>query len=145
MKSAKAMRVLTLAGTVLLFLPIGFMLLTSAVGSITRKQFLMDYMIPSELFPIIFAGAVMLTVASFRTGCRKKQSVFLLVIMCAALFASQAVAVLTGLASGRTAAEGLPLYTVLTLMALYNIAAAADIINGICMYKSERSKNRSEE
>ena len=137
-RSSKAMRVLTMVGTVLLCLPIGFMLLTSVIGSISRKQFLMDYMIPAELFPIVLAGAVVLIVVAFRTRCSKKRSAWLLIIMCAALFACQGLAVLTGLASGRTAAEGLPFYMVLALMILYDITVVAEIINGILIYREQR-------
>lgn len=142
-KNSKAMRVLTIVGTVLLFLPIGFMLLTSAVGSIARRQFLMDYMIPAELFPVVLAGALILLVAALRTGCRKKQSILLLVLMCAALFACQGLAVLTGLASGKTAAEGLPFYVVLGLMILYDIIVVADIVNGILVYREQNAQGNT--
>lgn len=60
----------------------------------------------APVFPVVLAGAVILIVAALRTGCRKKQSILLLVLMCTALFACQGLAVLTGLASGKTAAEG---------------------------------------
>ena len=66
MKATKAMRILTVVGTVLLALPIGFMLVTSVIGSIMRKQFLMDYMIPAELFLLVLAGAVALVAVAFR-------------------------------------------------------------------------------
>ena len=140
MKATKAMRILTMVGTVLLALPIGFMLATSVIGSIMRKQFLMDYMIPAELFLLVLAGAVALVVAAFRTGQNKKQTLICLAVTCAALFACQGLAVVTGLASGRTAAEGLPLYAVMGLLIVYDVMVVVDIICGIILFRKERDR-----
>jgi len=140
MKATKAMRILTVVGTVLLALPIGFMLVTSVIGSIMRKQFLMDYMIPAELFLLVLAGAVILVVAAFRTGLNKKQTLLCLAGTCAALLACQGLAVVTGLASGRTAAEGLPLYAVMGLLIVYDVMVVVDIIGGIILFMKERAR-----
>lgn len=118
-------RVLALIGTILVLLPIAFMLLTSAIGTARSGSFRMDYLIPGELFPLIVLGGGLLTIAArlaHREARRRRLIEWSFGIAVASLILSQGLAVVTGLASGETPAEGLPWIAVLAIFAIYDLA-----------------------
>ena len=45
-------RLLAVVGTVLVWTPILFAVLTSVAGTISRRMFRFDYLMPAELFPV---------------------------------------------------------------------------------------------
>ena len=61
-------RILALLGTILCGCRSRLTLLTAAIGSIGRRSFHMDYLMPGELFPSAFLGALLLVWAAFRAG-----------------------------------------------------------------------------
>ncbi len=70
-KNIKVTKVIAFIGTVLIWLPILFTLVTSVVGSISFGSFRMDFLMPAELFPMELSGALLLMWASIRSGILK--------------------------------------------------------------------------
>lgn len=128
-------RVLALLGTIAVWLPILFMLLTGVIGSIRARAFRMDYLIPAELFPIVLAGGGLLLWAAFRARRRRRLIGWSCVSAVAALILSQGLAVVTGLASGETPAEGWPYILVLSLLAIYDLAVVAIGVGGVLLLR----------
>lgn len=134
MKSKKMMKILTIIGTILLFVPFVFMVLTSIVGSIIRQKFLMDYLITMELFPVILIGSLMIVVVSFMAKINKKRSIALTSLLCLSLIAPQAIAVVTGIASGDTPPQGAMWLLILFLVLMYNVILTAVCVNAVRIY-----------
>lgn len=132
-KNIKVTKVIAFIGTVLIWLPILFTLVTSVVGSISFGSFRMDFLMPAELFPMELSGALLLMWASIRSGILKRRIGWSLVIMAVSLAACQGAAVLTGLASGETEAAGWPWFLVITLLVLYIAAVIAQCIFGVLL------------
>ena len=63
-------RLLAVVGTVLVWIPILFTILTSVVGTVSSGMFRFDYLMPAELFPFAFVGALLLLWAAQRARAR---------------------------------------------------------------------------
>ncbi len=129
-------KVFAIAGAVLVWAPILFMLLTGIVGSISSKMFLMDYLLLAELFFVVVAGLVLLFVSSLLGRTLVKWIGFTAAAGVIALALSMLLAQTTGLASGAIAAEGWPLILVMGLLILYNVLVLAVGILGILLIKA---------
>lgn len=129
-------KVFAIAGAVLVWAPILFMLLTGIVGSISSKMFLMDYLLLAELFFVVVAGLVLLFVSSLLGRALVKWIGFTAAAGVIALALSMLLAQTTGLASGAIAAEGWPLILVMGLLILYNVLVLAVGILGILLIKA---------
>jgi len=116
-------RILAVAGTIAVLAPIALMLVTSAIGTSRSGSFRMDYLIPGELFPLIILGGGLLLAAARLGHSRHRRFIEVsFAVAVAALILGQGLAVVTGLASGETPAEGLPWIAVLALLAIYDLA-----------------------
>lgn len=104
-KNNKVQRILAPLGTVLVLLPILFMLLTAVVGSILSKQLRCDYMIPGELSLLVLAGSGLLLWAAIRARSFVRAIAWTTGIAFLLLIGCQGLAILTGLASGRVNVE----------------------------------------
>lgn len=129
-------KVFAIAGAVLVWAPILFMLLTGVVGSISSKMLLMDYLLLAEWFFIVVAGLVLLFVSSLLGRTLAKWIGFTAAAGVIALALSMLLAQTTGLASGAIAAEGWPLILVMGLLILYNVLVLAVGIFGILLIKA---------
>jgi hypothetical protein len=128
-------RILALLGTIAVWLPILFMLLTGAVISIRSGQLRMDYLMPAELFPLIIVGGGLLVFAAHRAALRCRVVDSSLIVAVAALVLTQALAVATGLASGAAPAEGWRFILVIGLLAIYDLAVVALGVGGILLLR----------
>ncbi len=59
-------KILAVAGTVLVWLPIVFTVLTGIIGTIASRVVRFDYLMPAELFPLALVGG--LCCYGLRTG-----------------------------------------------------------------------------
>ena len=59
-------RILAIAGTVLVGLPVAFPVVLALVLMISQHVFLFDYLMPAEFFPVVFAGTGLLIWAVLR-------------------------------------------------------------------------------
>jgi hypothetical protein len=128
-------RILAILGTVLVWTPILFTVLTSIVGTISSRVFRFDYLMPAELFPIAFVGALLLLWAARRAKSHQKLIGWGLGGSVAFLAGGQLYAVITGLASGVTEPAGFVWAVALASIALYSLALVMTGIAGISLVR----------
>lgn len=115
-------RILAPLGTVAVWLPIAAMLATSVPGSLRAGTFRMDYLMPAELFPLALLGGVLLVFAAVSARSHTRLIGWGFGLAVGALVAGQALAVATGLASGRIQPVGFPWALVVGSLAVYTLA-----------------------
>ena len=115
-------RLLAIVGTVLVWIPILFTILTSIVGTVASRVFRLDYLMPAELFPIAFVGALVLLWAALRARSHQQLIGWGLGGAVVFLGGGQLYAVASGLASGAIEPTGWPWALVTALIALYSLA-----------------------
>ncbi len=93
--------VLAIAGTVLVWLPVLFMIVTGVAGSISAHELLVDYMLPAELGFLVIAGAATLLWAAIRERSYIKPIAISAGLALIMIVGCMSVASLSGLASGR--------------------------------------------
>ncbi|NPV87433.1 MAG: hypothetical protein HPY45_15645 [Anaerolineae bacterium] len=123
-------RTLTLAGFVLVAFPLIAPLLLGVASLILSGVFRLDILIPGELGFFALAGAGMLLAAAWRLRLRRRLIGAGLAAALVGLLGSQAVAQLTGLASGETPPGGWQWALVLALFGVYLAALAAVAVGG---------------
>ncbi len=128
-------RLLAVVGTVLVWIPILFTILTSVVGTVSSGMFRFDYLMPAELFPFAFVGASLLLWAAQRARARKTLIGWGLGCAAAFLGGGQLYAVASGLASGATEPTGWPWVLAISSIALYSLAVVVIGIAGISLVR----------
>jgi uncharacterized protein YfiM (DUF2279 family) len=128
-------KTLAIAGMLLAWIPIGFTVLTSAVGTVAMRSFHFDYLMPAELFLFALAGAVLLIWAGIRSVLRLKMIGASSVLAAFFLAACMTVAAVTGMASGRTEAAGLPFFMTMLMLALYTVSLIGIGTGGVLLWK----------
>jgi hypothetical protein len=134
-------KTLVIAGTVLVWLPILAPLLFTVGPLIRARIFRLDYLMPAELFPLALLGGGLLLWAALRARARRALIGGSLASSVVLPVAGQALAAVTGLASGRTEPTGWPWAFVLASLALYVLALVALGVGGVLLacdlFKSE--------
>ncbi len=128
-------KILTIAGTVLVWLPIVAPLFFSVLHLIRAGQFRLDYLMPAELFPVALVGALLLIWAAVRAHSQRALICGALGAAVVLLVGGQALAVVTGLASGETEPVGLPWAVVVTTLLLYDAAVVSIGIGGALLLR----------
>ncbi len=128
-------KILAIAGTVLVWFPILAPVLLAIAAFIGEGRFLLDYLMPAELFPFALAGAGLLLWAGLRARSHWKPIAWGLGIAVALLVGSQALAVVTGLASGATEPVGIWWILVLASLAVFTLALIAIGVDGILLLR----------
>jgi hypothetical protein len=126
-------KTLAFLGTVLVWFPIVAPLLLSAVAIGTERMFRFDWLMPAELFPAALVGGLLLLWAAVRDRCGVQLVAWGLTIAAVSLIGGQALAVLTGLASGETEPTGWRWAVVVGSIAVYSLAVIALGIGGITL------------
>ena len=128
-------KILAVLGTVLVWFPLLAPIAFSVVRLIRGGIFLFDYLMPAELFPSALAGGALLFWAAFRAKARISligwslgSAVFLLV-------GSQALAVVTGLASSVTDPTGWVYAVVLGALIVFVLALVALGVGGALLLR----------
>lgn len=130
-----------ISGTVLVWIPVLFTVITSVIGTLTSGRLRFDFLMPAELFPFALGGAILLVFTALRTRFYRKYVVigFTLAILC--LFGGQGIAVVSGLASGAIAPAGLVWAAVVVSIVIYSLSVVELGIVGILIaLKLYRSK-----
>ena len=133
-------KVLALAGTVLVWLPILLTLLSSVLRLFLRRSLLLDVLMPAELFPLALVGALLLNWVAFREKSRLKSVVLSAAAMVVCFACVLAVPILTGLASGATPPEGWPMALSYLSLTLYVAAMALTGVMGALLTKDHFRK-----
>jgi hypothetical protein len=115
-------RTLAIVGTALVWFPILPPTLFAVVALVAEGMFRFDYLMLAELFPAALIGGGLLLWAAIRARSRRALLGWSLGIAVVSLVASQALAVVTGLASGRTEPAGWPWALVVASLAVYDLA-----------------------
>jgi hypothetical protein len=136
-------KILAVAGTVLVWFPILAPVLLSVAVIITRRMFRFDYLMPAELFPVALAGGLLLIWAALRARSRQRLIGWGLVIAAGLLVGGQALAVVTGLASGETEPVGLWWALVLASLVIYTLALVDMGVGGVLLLRDLFRTSRS--
>lgn len=128
-----APKILTILGTVLVWIPILFTVLTSVVGTVLGGQMRFDYLMPAELFLFALGGAVLLLCASLWTRIYRKSVIIGGAAACFFLLGGQGFAIASGLASGAAAPGGWAWITVIASIAVYSLAVVELGVVGIML------------
>ncbi len=123
-------KALAMIGSVLVWLPVLAPLLFGVLRFIQARRLLVDYLMPAELFIMVLVGGALLLWAGARARTRRALIGGALGAALALLVGGQALAVVTGLASGETEPVGLPWAAVVGALILYDAAVIAVGIGG---------------
>lgn len=129
-------KTLAVIGTLFVWLPVLAPVLFSA-GTLARGgPFRFDYLMPAELAAFVLLGGALLLWAALRT-CRLRLLIGGgLALAVVTLVGGQALAVVTGLASGETEPAGLPWAVVLGLLILYDMVVIAMGVGGVLLLRT---------
>jgi hypothetical protein len=128
-------KALAIVGTVLVWIPVLAPALFSAALLIQARMFRLDYLMPAELFPVALVGGGLLLWAALRARARRGLIGGSLAGAVILPVAGQALASVTGLASGRTEPTGWPWALVLASLALYVLALVVLGISGVLLLR----------
>jgi hypothetical protein len=128
-------KILAIIGTILTWIPILLTIITSIIGTIARRTFLFDFLMPAELFPFALVGSLLLLWASWRARSHRRPIGWGLFAMVVFLFGGQAIAVVTGLASGATPPTGWPFALTISSIVLYSLSLIEVCVTGILLVK----------
>ena len=131
-----AIRVLAITGTVLVWLPILAPFVLAAIMFIQRRQFLFDFLMPAELFPVIAIGWALLILAALVSRSKWLLIGWGFIIAVALLVGGQALAVVTGLADGRIDATGVWFILVSGIIIGSALAVVALGIGGVLLVRN---------
>jgi len=134
-KNIALTKVLAITGTVIVWLPIIAPIMFSLGLIISKQIFRFDYLMPAELFPAVLVGSGLLIWAALRAQSRLRLIVWGLGIAISFLAGGQALAVVTGLASGKIEPTGLWWALVSTSFILYSTAIMTIGIGGILLLR----------
>ena len=123
-------KLLAIAGTALVWLPLLAPVFFSVIRLITGRRFLFDYLMPAELFPVALLGGGLLLWATLRARSRRGIIGGSLGLAVGMLVGGQALAVATGLASGAIEPEGWPWALVLASLGIYSLARVGMGVGG---------------
>jgi len=134
-KQSVLTRILAVAGTILVWLPILAPVLFSLGVMLRARVFRFDYLMPAELFLLVLAGGGLLLWASLRARSRRSLIAWGLGLAAALLIGGQALAVVTGLASGETEPAGFSWALVVGSLVGYSLAIIAMGIGGVLLLR----------
>jgi hypothetical protein len=128
-------KILAIAGTLLVWLPLLAPIIFSTALFARAQMFRFDYLMPAELFPVALGGGLLLLWAAIRARSQRAVIGWGLGIAVGLLFGSQALAVVTGLASGETEATGWPWALVLGALIAYILALILVGVGGVLLLR----------
>lgn len=126
---------LAIVGNILIWGPILFLIFISIGETIADQTLRFDYLMLAELFPFILIGNILLLWAAIRINWKIKIMTWELLLLIIFLFSSQIIAIISGLASGRTEPAGWAWVIVLICIALYNLSVIIIGISGIVLMR----------
>jgi hypothetical protein len=128
-------KTLAIVGTALVWIPVLAPVFFAAAFLIQAGVFRFDYLMPAELFPVALVGGGLLLWAALRARARRGLISGSLAGAVILPVAGQALAVVTGLASGRTEPTGWPWALVLASLALYVVALVVLGVGGVLLLR----------
>jgi hypothetical protein len=144
MKKNVITKTLTLLGTIAVSFPLLAPVLLTVIFAIQTGLFRFDFLMPAELFPLVLAGGGLLLWAALRARARRAWIGWALSAAVALLFGGQGLAIVTGLASGERAPEGIWFILTVSAIAGYTLAVLVLAVGGIRLL-GDLSKHTIEE
>jgi hypothetical protein len=129
----KLSKILAIAGTVLVWLPILAPVLVTVASLLQQQVFSFDYLMPAELFLLALVGGGTLILVARRARLGWRLIGWSLGIAAIMLGAGQVLALATGLASGEAQAAGWPLALVRDSLYAYILALVFAGLGGILL------------
>jgi hypothetical protein len=126
---------LAITGTIFVWLPILAPIFFSVIFFFQQRLFRFDYLMPAELGLFAFGGGILLLVAALRAHLHIKIISWGLGIAFVMVIGGQALAVVTGLASGAAEPVGWRWALVLGSLVLYSLAIVGVGIGGILLLR----------
>ena len=126
---------LAIAGAALVWFPILAPLLLSVFVSIRSGRFRFDYLMPAELFLFALSGGGLLLWAALLARLHRGLIGWSLAIAIGLLVGGQALAVVTGLASGETEPTGWSWALVLASLVAYILSLIAMGVGGLLLLR----------
>lgn len=130
----QAFRIASFTGALLLLAPIIFMLISPIFLWMSQQIFMMDYLIPLEVFPVVFLGAALLSLVACKVQVLRKRICLLSVLLIVMFVSGQYIAVISGLADGTAPASGLPFIAVISTVIIYDVITLVLGIYGLSLY-----------
>ncbi len=130
----QAFRIASFSGALLLLAPIIFMFVLPVFLWVNSQIFMIDYLIPLEVFPVVFLGAAILSLVACKTGLLKKRICLLSVLLIVMFVSGQYIAMISGLADGTAPASGLPFIAVISTVIIYDVITLVLGIYGLSLY-----------
>ena len=134
--------ILAAGGSTLVLLPILAPVFFSLVKLTQGGPFMLDYLMPAELFPVAILGGVMLLWAANRASSKRGIIGLGSAVAIGSLIGGQLIAVITGLASGATKADGWQWALVLLSLFIYTASLGVIGITGIILTREQFQQNR---
>jgi len=128
-------KVLAVAGTIFVWLPILAPILFSAIRFVQARVFLFDYLMPAELGLFAFGGGILLLVAAIRARSQVKLIGWGLGTALVMMAGVMIIPMVTGLADGSTPIGGWEWMLVLGILALYTAAVIAVGVGGVLLLR----------
>ena len=126
---------LAVVGTLLAWFPILATIVITVIGFASSRIFRYDYLMPAEFFLPALIGGGLLVWAALRARSRRAVIGWSLGTAAVSLFGAQALAVVSGLASGDAQPVGLPWVLVLSLIGIYTLALLAIAVGGVLLLR----------
>lgn len=123
-------RILATAGTVLTAVPLLLPLIFGLTRVLSGRRFMVDFLMPAELFLVVLAGGAMLVWASARARSRINWMTWSLSVAVCSLALSMGLAVITGLSSGEIEPQGAAWGVTLAALVVYLLAVLSLAVNG---------------
>ena len=136
-------KILAIVGTVLAWLPILAPILLTALLYLQERIFRFDYLMPAELFLIAVLGAGLLLWASKRARSQRGLIRWGIALAAIMIVGGQAIASVTGLASGEIEPTGWQWALVTASLAAYCLALIAIGVGGILLLRDLFKASRS--
>ena len=124
---------LAIAGSVLVWLPIILPLIFGLLFYLREGIFMVDYLMPAELFIMVLSGGCLLLWASIRARAMFKVVVWGLAVAVGILAAGMVIAQLSGLASGAIETVGLWWSVVVSSLVIYILSVITMGVGGILL------------
>jgi len=124
---------LAIAGTTLVWFPVLAPVLLSVAFMIVHRIFRFDYLMPAELFLCALVGGGLLLWAALRAHSQQALIGWGLGIAVLMLAGGQVLAVVSGLASGRTGPVGWQWVLVLASLVIYSLALVVMGVGGVLL------------
>jgi hypothetical protein len=128
-------KILAIAGTVLVWLPILAPILFSVVSLFADRMFRFDYLMPAELFPFALAGGLLLLWAALRARARRSLIGWGLGCAIGLLVGGQGLAVVTRMNAVDTNPANWVIAIVLGAIVAYALALVVTGVGGVLLLR----------